>query len=1095
MRLLKGILLIGIFLIVSSITYAACNSGIYTNISFSCWDGESDTTTLAVDQWKQQFSINLTFDNTLVRNSTNTTLHHHNNMSDDGGSYSYCFLGQYAMKSGDVSPVGAGHGLRQTGSIAAWFIETHADYTNPQYLWEFGNDRPYTNFGDTDNEFFSSWYDGAGGYPNGATTNALISTKVWKFIVVTWDADTALVKMYVNGTEGYSQGTFGGFEEPAEGWQFGSTTEDGSYLKGCLDDIMVFNRTISPQEVVNLYNYGTIDGSIIINSGNLNVNVTTPKEGEVLNYSTNIKVNVSTEKTANCTINDTRFIKDQTLAFTNFTNFTLVGSLSDGDYSINLSCYNMSNLAWNGSLTRNFVVDTEKPSFSLGANNFFVADNSSVVGKQLYIINTTFTDNHGLFAFEVNVTDSSLTQVFGNTTIGNIGTSKLFNTTIDLSSQATGTYNATISVWDGHTLNAISDYTTKTGTDYIQYDNKIKITADSAISAYTTKQTDRYNFQFSYPKIGTPSTKTFYVESDGVLFYIEKSDYPAHFVDFKNKKWIDFSGISGKPTVTKVSPTKYQIDFVNSDTIIVFNSIGGLNYYHRDYSFYIDGDKPLTTIVEPASNLIPSNHNFTVYMNATDDYRNYTQFNLYNSTVLISSVNSTLQGSGMQQYNHSFGSLTQSIYYINATHFDKNGNFNSTATITIYTPSIDDCTTFTTITLNFTLKDETNGTVLNGNIEGDFNYTLDGTTYSIYSIDETGVNSSDICIYPPSTSFTVGYTIRYDDTNYPQRRYTVSSGTISNVTSNVNLYLLKSDVGGYTYFLVEDDSGSVLSGVKIRISLSGSVIEQKETDSSGKASFWVNPDEDYVFELSKSGYVTQTLTMQPIISNQGLPYEIQLSSSASTETIPTSSGIAYFFNPTGTITNGTTHNFAFNLTSSYWGITSCSLNITNGTSLLGSSTTSYGTGYCNITLAINTLNYTRIVSTAYWQLNNSYNMSASIEYMPLGTYQGQFSLMTFFQDISSFADAGFNNFTRWIIALIVIIIITVVIANMTQTFEASTMLITICILTYLFCYLNWMRIEYSNFPLLFAPVLQQYAAFIVVLLASISFLMIQYTRE
>ncbi|KKK87950.1 hypothetical protein LCGC14_2748110, partial [marine sediment metagenome] len=49
-----------------------------------------------------------------------------------------------------------------------------------------------------------------------------------------------------------------------------------------------------------------------------------------------------------------------------------------------------------------------------------------------------------------------------------------------------------------------------------------------------------------------PTTKVFYVESINQLTY-ERTKYKAHFVDWKNKRWIDFEGIEGQPKVTKVN--------------------------------------------------------------------------------------------------------------------------------------------------------------------------------------------------------------------------------------------------------------------------------------------------------------------------------------------------------------------------------------------------------------------------------------------------------------------------------------------------------------------------------------------------------------
>jgi hypothetical protein len=102
--------------------------------------------------------------------------------------------------------------------------------------------------------------DGTSYVINGVTSNKNVADNTWHLVGFTWDPslgakiyiDGALDKyisrnthLSIDGTEPFNMGGF-----------YDGTTYAGNALNGTLDDVRLYNRALSSQEVENLYNYG-----------------------------------------------------------------------------------------------------------------------------------------------------------------------------------------------------------------------------------------------------------------------------------------------------------------------------------------------------------------------------------------------------------------------------------------------------------------------------------------------------------------------------------------------------------------------------------------------------------------------------------------------------------------------------------------------------------------------------------------------------------------------------------------------------------------------------------------------------------------------
>lgn len=189
-----------------------------------------------------------------------------------------------------------------------------------------------------------------------------------------------------------------------------------------------------------------------------------------------------------------------------------------------------------------------------------------------------------LFAYNITVykPDGSIAQNRNETDTTNQTKSVIILTQLDQN----GTWIIDASVSDDHTKNEIEDYKIKEEIDTLYFDD-IKITGVNAVKSKAIKKKDRYNFEFEY--YDDNPYKAYIIESPNKLYYREHSKYKAHFVDFVQKKWIDFDYNSNVPPyVYKLNDSSYRVEIYSHDDIILFNSIGGLNIENEQIQFEVN---------------------------------------------------------------------------------------------------------------------------------------------------------------------------------------------------------------------------------------------------------------------------------------------------------------------------------------------------------------------------------------------------------------------------------------------------------------------------------------------------------------------------
>jgi len=443
-----------------------------------------------------------------------------------------------------------------------------------------------------------------------------------------------------------------------------------------------------------------------------------------------------------------------------------------------------------------------------------------------------------------------------------------------------------------------------------------------------------------------------------------------------------------------------------------------------------------TRLTVGANDGITSLNDFTVQVfNSTLGGTLYTTGSGSNNSVVLP----LLRG-----YNYSIN-ITKSSYRSNATNrliLGANDSYNGT---------------LQALTVGLLFLDEQNRTIITGtNIQ----FTIVDANNTETNYNTTNGQSNIVGTLPAGD-----YTIRYSASGYSSREYYFTLGF---ATQNLSLYMIPSTL--YTPGIVEirnfDTSLVIGAIIKLKRSYGNSsipnVVEMATTGTDGSATMTAEAVTGfYTWEVVVND-ITRFNTTTPellLIQADGLWYRTFGLFANNTDAVTQQTGVLYYFTPQSAVTNGTIVTFGFNITSSYWNITSCSLvltNLTNGV-ILGSNST-FCTTSTGPTITINLPQNGTIIASGTITTDtfiNTYNWSYPIS----NAYDSDYSLYNWVQDVRSFNSSGFNDFSRLFLAFIFIAVITL---GATSKFDAlsspENALILVLGLTLIVSYLGFLRI-------------------------------------
>ena len=462
------------------------------------------------------------------------------------------------------------------------------------------------------------------------TTNASFEDNVWHLfvVVVTHDIDSDNdiepndINIYVDGfhqtlttlndadntqiRNSPPMGSAGrkilfGDDYPSASWE----------MSGYIDNIGVWNRTLTASEALALWNTGSglaypFEAPAII------ITFDTPANDSAVTSSGDITINFTHNSPAaqiNCTVNNTNFTFNHNT--TNAFFYVNNTALTDGWYNIYVEC-NASD-GGSGNNTLSFLLETTNPmiAFTMPSVNNTILNTSNQ-------ISVSCTDNN-LYEFRGYITNTSLmlNNIFNWTNTSLSTQTDLFSW--GLLANAGGPFKIVANCSDGHTDNNIDDLHIEQINSYAnRYTYKGSVLdeyyLDSSIplkELSTTKYADRYStsLKFSKPDILTwASTSNLFIKrsvSCNTPLIYRDSGLSAHFIC--GRIWTDSEKTNFKNIVTlkQVTPFYYEImeyipkisidnnyPGIKDDIIIQYKSVGIINTEIRHVNFTYNKHKP-----------------------------------------------------------------------------------------------------------------------------------------------------------------------------------------------------------------------------------------------------------------------------------------------------------------------------------------------------------------------------------------------------------------------------------------------------------------------------------------------------------------------
>jgi len=232
---------------------------------------------------------------------------------------------------------------------------------------------------------------------------------------------------------------------------------------------------------------------------------------------------------------------------------------------------------------------------------YYSVDNIKPVIDSSFINNSNITTG-STQSFYVNFTDTNMyayniTWFKGDVAIQNIFTQNLTNTFYSnvstFSIVDVANYSIKVQSWDSHTATELTESPKQISSSIVEYKD-VTIISDSTL-VYNIEK-DKVSFLLS-----DKATSLCY-ETTGKWIKI-KSEYPNHYIDFKNKVWVD----DYKNKLIQVAPNKICTEKIVS---VEINSIGDLNEERATYYFFSYEEESLSTaLLSEISNKLTNIYN------------------------------------------------------------------------------------------------------------------------------------------------------------------------------------------------------------------------------------------------------------------------------------------------------------------------------------------------------------------------------------------------------------------------------------------------------------------------------------------------------
>ena len=482
------------------------------------------------------------------------------------------------------------------------------------------------------------------------SSSTSLTNNTWYIYTFTFDG--GIVTQYINGVynrQDDHSATHSSLKSDQTDVLIGSRTESTSFFNGTIDEVAIYNRSLSAQEIYQLYlkNYNilvsqettknkTYKAAVTLNDGQEDSSSYNTTEITILNSAPTItinspadddhnRVNITVDYTPNdadsdsltCYLYVNGTINQTNTTITLGSSNTIISNISrDGVYEWYINCTDGEDYV--SSTPRTYTLDTVDPILTIHSpangsyhnSNFDI--NVSAVDGNLYILNYTFY--LGSTIYQSNQTNCSNCQYFD------------LNDTIDITALglSDGNYSINFSVSDSHTGKAIGHLKKAKKGDYVFLVNDSSKNIEYNMSVYYIKGNDRItpppptssymlfnddettiSFGINFTADRNGIKPAFKVMTKDTYIKIFNSSYKGHLIwypystDFEGTLLVNNAERNYTVNVTRISDYEADVkiettpELDNNDEIeLRFDSIVGLNIVERHYEVTIDTVEP-----------------------------------------------------------------------------------------------------------------------------------------------------------------------------------------------------------------------------------------------------------------------------------------------------------------------------------------------------------------------------------------------------------------------------------------------------------------------------------------------------------------------
>lgn len=640
----------------------------------------------------------------------------------------------------------------------------------------------------------------------------------------------------------------------------GANNDIPTYTDGIIDEIGIWNRTLSSDEITQLYNGGSgisytdVFGEVISLSPADDTTTDTQTVEFIGNTTYGDVVNFS------LIINDTY---EQTNLSGLSGNYSFTETLDEGVYSWKFeSCDSIEGCA--NSTARTLTIELPNPEITL--NSPVDTYNST---SQTIEFNATVTDNLLVENVSLQI-DGSITQ----TNSSNVNGTYIFEETL-----ADGDYNWSILAFDNdsqETQSTNRSFTVDTTNPTVFESNLTDLNANP-LPINSTWSIDAYDLHLD---------QCYYNTSDDATQQIVTCNSTISDLEWATE---------GNKTIQYCANDTFGFETCLTDYIWV--------YEITDASF----DNP-----DPIGEGFDATFNLTV--NRTSIPTTTASLILNNTVYAVTGVAGTNRYYFETDVNipTTWGSTTGNnvSWYWNYS-ISGVGDYNTTSeNLTVYELGIDDCSAYGDVILDFSLNDEETNTAVNesngANVEVDLRLTSkdNSDVYVDYNNTWTNENNPQVCI--PSgllsggSQYTIDFTIGFQATDYVWEFYYLDGGTLNSTKvfddytdSTINLMdLLTTDSTSFLFNYFDEDGQTVPDAMihVFRKYIGDGVfreVERAKLDTNGDTIVHlVEEDVIYYFVITDNGNTLFT-TSQSTALCQATPCTMSIEASGDVAEFPT----------------------------------------------------------------------------------------------------------------------------------------------------------------------------------------------------------------